>query len=112
MEMYEDFDSIFRNYWGLDFGTYRSMLAYISNDQDPKVPSYKEACLGGIPSLFWYDKNGNEFVGDQVQARGGELIDPAGICSSVKTKLEKKKLYYTENFFQQEKLHLRLLKGY
>ena len=73
--------------FGLDFGTYRSMLAVCSED-GPMVPAYKDACLGGVPSLFWRTESGEEYVGDEVYARNGQAVDPGGICASVKTRLQ------------------------
>ena len=88
MGLYDDMKLTLDEYhWGLDFGTYRSVVSYISAGAPPKVPGYRDACLGGIPSLFWRDKGGIEHVGDEVQAMDGLLVDPAGVCSSVKTKL-------------------------
>ena len=72
--------------FGLDFGTYRSMMAFFDGG-NPVVPAYKDACLGGVPSLFWRTVSGEEFVGDQVFARDGLTTDPAGVCSSIKTHL-------------------------
>lgn len=93
MGLYDDMKQALDEYhWGLDFGTYRSVVSYISEGAPPKVPGYRDACLGGIPSLFWRDKSGLEHVGDEVQAMDGLLVDPAGVCSSVKTRLTEKEI--------------------
>ena len=45
--------------FGLDFGTYRSMIATYDRDSGSlAVPNYSDACLGGIPSLFWRTADG------------------------------------------------------
>lgn len=77
--------------FGLDFGTYRSMMACCDSNE-PLVPAYKDACLGGVPSLFWRTATGEEFVGDQVFARDGLTTDPEGVCSSIKTQLRRKEI--------------------
>ena len=56
--------------FGLDFGTYRSMIATYDRDSGSlAVPNYSDACLGGIPSLFWRTADGKEWVGDEAYAR-------------------------------------------
>ena len=93
MGLFDDMKQAMDDYhWGLDFGTYRSVISYISDGSAPKVPNYQDACLGGIPSLFWRDQGGIEHVGDEVQAMDGLLVDPAGVCSSVKTHLTEKEI--------------------
>lgn len=74
--------------WGLDFGSYRSMFSYKRTDEKPRMPEYKEECLGGVPSEFWRDASGNEYVGGEVKINNGWVIDPLGQCSSIKMKLK------------------------
>lgn len=73
--------------FGLDFGTYRSMIA-VCSEEGPMVPAYKDACLGGVPSLFWRTSSGEEYVGDEVYARDGLTLDPGNVCASIKTRLQ------------------------
>jgi len=73
--------------FGMDFGTYRSVLAYKGTGDQPRVPTYRNENLGGVPSLYWYTADGRELVGDQVLQANGAMVDPAGVCSSVKMKL-------------------------
>lgn len=73
--------------FGMDFGTYRSMVA-VCGEEGALVPAYKDACLGGVPSLFWRTESGEEYVGDEVYARNGLALDPAGVCASIKTRLQ------------------------
>lgn len=77
--------------YGLDFGTYRSMMAYKSSVMpDPGAVSYESPAIrDGIPSLFWYSAaTGREYVCEEVIANNGLFEDPQGICSSVKMKLD------------------------
>ena len=93
MGLFDSMNSALEEYhWGLDFGTYRSVVSYISEGSAPKVPNYQDACMGGVPSLFWRDQGGIEHVGDEVQAMDALLTDPAGVCSSVKTRLTEKEI--------------------
>lgn len=96
MSLANDMRSVFeggegRTGFGLDFGTYRSMMAFCDGT-NPVVPAYKDACLGGVPSLFWRTSSGEEYVGDQVFARDGLTSDPAGVCSSIKTRLHESEI--------------------
>lgn len=82
--------------YGLDFGTYRSMMAYKSSAMpDPGTVSYESPAIrDGIPSLFWYSAaTGREYVCEEVTANNGLFEDPQGVCSSVKMKLDS--LYVT-----------------
>lgn len=76
--------------YGLDFGTFRSMMAYKdANAGSPTIAQYDNPIIrSGIPSLFWYSKSENkEYVCDEVLTYNGLLDDPKGVCSSVKMKL-------------------------
>jgi len=87
--MHADFYDLFYSY-GLDFGTYRSMMAYKVADQPvPCTASYDTpSTCNGIPSLFWYSpKNNREYVCEEVTDNNGLFDDPQGVCTSIKTKL-------------------------
>lgn len=76
---------------GLDFGTFRSMMATKDANQSlPQIIKYENPYIReGIPSLFWYSNAYNkEFVCEDVLSHNGLFDDPKGVCSSVKTKLE------------------------
>ena len=79
-----------KSFWGLDFGSYRSMFSYKMKDMDPEIVRYKETCLGGVPSEYWLTKDGKEYVGDAVLDEDGWIKDPEGQCASIKMKLKNK----------------------
>lgn len=78
--------------YGMDIGTSCSYVAYKEGNSTPKVPNYRGVCQGGIPSLAWRDKNGNEWFCDQVAEKQGLVEDPAGVWSSGKMKLGEKQV--------------------
>ncbi len=73
--------------FGVDIGTSNSCVAYKEQGVNPKTPNYRGASQGGIPSLAWRDKNGNEWFCDQVMEKQGLVEDPAGVWVSGKMKL-------------------------
>ena len=75
-----------KNFWRLDFGSYRSMFSY----KMPETVRYKETCFGGVLSEYWLTKDGKEYVGDAVLDEDGWIKDPEGQCASVKMKLKNK----------------------
>lgn len=109
MGMFDDFNTLFHTKWGLDFGTYRSMVAYTMNSEAPKTPQYRDENLGGVPSLFWRDENGNEYVGDQVSEREGRYHDPEGVCSSVKMKLQEDRITLYGKSYSPTEIAVRLV---
>ena len=80
-------------YWGLDFGSYRSIVSYKERDKKPETARYKDECLGGVPSEYWLAADGTEYVGDEVIREDGWIKDPEGQCASVKMKLKNEKVF-------------------
>lgn len=81
--------------YGLDFGTFRSMMAYKdANASSPVIAQYDSPVIrNGIPSLFWYSgTRNNEYICEEVLTYNGLLDDPKGVCSSIKMKLEEKNI--------------------
>lgn len=74
-------------FFGMDIGTSCSYIAYKEGNSAPKTPNYQGSCRGGIPSLAWRDRDGNEWFCDQVADKQGLLEDPAGVWTSGKMKL-------------------------
>lgn len=109
MGMFDDFNTLFHTKWGLDFGTYRSMVAYTMNSEAPKTPQYRDENLGGVPSVFWRDENGNEYVGDQVLERNGIVRDPEGVCPSVKMKLGENSITLHGKSYSPTEIAVRLV---
>ena len=101
-----NWDDLFVNeseqcYFGLDYGTSRSLFAIKMEDQKPEaiVPE-NQICRNGIPSLFWYRKaQGNsmgvqeELLCDEVITYNGQVEDPEGVVLSVK-------MHLTEDYIQ------------
>ncbi len=89
--------------YGLDFGTYRSIMAvYDPYIQEAKVPQFfsNQDLNGGVPSLFWYnDEEDKCYIGDEVVVRNGELQDPQGVCKSVKMKLKEENMIIHNRIF-------------
>lgn len=84
-----------RRYFGLDYGTSRSLFAFKMENQKPEVliPE-NQICRSGIPSLFWYRKEKGttpgiqeELVCDEVITYNGQVEDPEGVVLSVKMHL-------------------------
>lgn len=91
--------------YGLDFGTFRSSMAY----HDASIHSLKTAqyenisIQNGIPSLFWYNPdNQKEYLCDEVIDRNGLSDDPAGVCSSIKMKLDIPSITLHNKIFSSE----------
>lgn len=78
--------------FGMDIGTSNCYVAYKEGGASPKIPNYRGVCLGGIPSLAWRDKKGNEWFCDQVAAKQGLVEDPAGVWVSGKMKMSEKQV--------------------
>lgn len=96
--------------FGLDFGTYRSMIATYDRDSGSlAVPNYSDACLGGIPSLFWRTADGKEWVGDEAYARDCLSNDPDGVCSSVKTHLHEKEIVLHGHSYTPQEIAARIV---
>ena len=76
--------------FGMDIGTSNSSVAYKEQGMNPKTPDYMGANRGGVPSLAWRDRAGNEWYCDQVMGKQGLLEDPAGVWVSGKMKLGQK----------------------
>lgn len=78
--------------YGLDFGTYRSIMA----EKRPGSPmpvkaEYTTVNRNGIPSLFW--TNGiDRYCCDEVINRNYMEIDPSGVCSSIKMHLDEEEI--------------------
>ncbi len=104
------FESTDNTSYGLDFGSYRSIMAYKERDRDPETARYTDACAGGIPSEFWYDENGDEHVGDEVIVQDGHMIDPDGQCQSIKMKLDKKRISLHGRVYNVEEIGEKLVK--
>ena len=88
--LFDDLFSLFYGY-GLDFGTYRSMMACKSTEEPfPLAAPYETpSTRSGVPSLFWYSARSNrEYLCEEVADYNGLSDDPAGICSSIKMKLD------------------------
>lgn len=107
--MHEDLSNLFYGY-GLDFGTFRSMMAIRNLSRPtPDAASYEKLSLrNGIPSLFWYNpENGQEYVCDEVLDFNGLYDDPEGICSSVKMKLEDSSVILHKKSFSPQDIALK-----
>lgn len=75
--------------FGADIGTSSCFVAYKERDMAPRIPVYPaEYCKGGVPSLSWRDRDGNEWFCDQVERKQGLANDPAGVWTSGKMKLD------------------------
>lgn len=94
--------------FGLDFGTYRSVMAYYDGTK-LEVPPYSDACLGGLPSLFWRTTDGKEWVSDEVSARDGLTLDPDGVCRSVKTHLNEKTIMLHGKAYTPHEIAVRIV---
>lgn len=97
-------------FWGLDFGSYRSMFSYKMRDMKPETARYKDKCFGGVPSEYWLTKDGKEYVGDEVLDEDGWIKDPEGQCASVKMKLKKGSVSLHGKLMETEKIALKLAK--
>ncbi len=95
-------------YFGMDFGTSTCYMAYKEGDGAPRIPNYRDVSRGGIPSLFWRDKDGNEWVADQVAAKQGLESDPAGVCPSVKMKLAQKQILLNAMAYTPREIGIKL----
>ena len=93
--------------FGVDIGTSTSCVAYKERDAAPKTASYRGECRGGIPSLAWRDKNGNEWYCDQVMQKNGLLEDPAGVWASGKMKLGSKTVELNGHTYKPRYLMVR-----
>lgn len=103
-------DNLFGVSYGLDFGTYRSVLAYKETDEAPKIPSYRSVSQGGVPSLFWRTASGAEYVGDQVAEANGVIEDPIGVCASVKMQLNKPSISLNGHNYRPSNIAIQLVK--
>ena len=95
--------------FGLDFGTYRSMAA-VCDSGTLIVPSYSDACQGGVPSLFWRTADGKEWVGDEVYAHNGCAVDPLGVCSSIKTRLKEPEIELHGKKYTPREIAVRIIR--
>lgn len=78
---------------GIDFGTSTAMVAFMASPDGPvQFPHLPADIAHGMPTLFMYDRNGCEFVGDQVIDINGLVEDPQSVCQSVKMKLGKENI--------------------
>lgn len=93
--------------FGMDLGTTCSYVAYKEGNSNPKVPNYRGVCQGGIPSLAWRDKKGNEWFCDQVVEKQGLVEDPAGVWSSGKMKLREKQVILNGHSYRPRYLMLK-----
>lgn len=59
--------------------------------------------------MFWRDKNGNEYVGDQVLERSDVIHDPEGVCSSVKMKLQEDRITLHGKSYSPTEIAVRLV---
>ena len=112
--------SLFKDYgqgYGLDFGTFRSQMAYKNaNDNMATITTYDNPLnRNGIPCLFWYSaEKQKEFVCHEVLSLNGHLNDPKGICSSIKMKLEENYIFlngkrYTPSYIAEQIIRKVLL---
>ncbi len=97
--------------FGMDIGTSSCYMAYKeSPNTPPKIPNYRGACIGGIPSLIMRDKKGNEWIADEVADRNGMLDDPCGVCSSIKMKLAEERIELNGHSYTPRELAVKLVK--
>ena len=97
--------------WGLDFGSYRSLIAYKHMDSNPETARYKDKeCIGGVPSEFWRTADGKEYIGNDVIELDGWIIDPAGQCDCIKMKLKNKSIVIYNHTYKPEEIALKLAK--
>ncbi len=83
---FKDSNALFDDtiYFGADIGTTNSYVAYNENGR-ARIPA---RFANGLPTLFWRDKDGNEWYCDQVVNGGGLWDDPANVWVSGKMKLK------------------------
>ena len=89
-DLQKKLNNLFYGY-GLDFGTFRSMMAYNNaSHSSPQIAQYENPITrNGIPSLFWYSsKNNEEYLCEQVIQENGLFDDPQGVCTSIKMKMD------------------------
>lgn len=97
-------------YFGMDLGTSNSLIAYTEgNGLSPKTPSYPGTCRGGMPMLFWRDKRGMEWAGDQVIERNGLVEDPSGVCQSVKMKIGEQEISLNGHSYSPKAIAAKLI---
>ncbi len=96
-------------YFGLDFGTHSSIMAVYEGEEVSTV-MYPSAYSGGLPSLFWRDASGNEYICDEVSERNGLVEDPAGVCSSIKMKLRESKIGLNNHNYKAADIAIKELK--
>ena len=88
MSIYDLFaENTHRVSYGFDLGTYCSYLSYVEPNSTAQIVPYSGHNRYGIPSLFWRTDDGQERSCDEVVESDGLSVDPAGVCSSIKTKL-------------------------
>ena len=79
--------------YGLDFGTYRSIMAEKRiGDPIPVKADYFGVNKDGIPSLFWTDGNNKRCCCDEVITGNYLESDPSGVCSSIKMHLAEEEI--------------------
>lgn len=74
-------------FFGLDFGTSKSIMACTKNGKTQTV-NYEAEFASGLPSLFWRNSEGEEFLCDIASSFDATINDPLGVCSSIKMKLK------------------------
>lgn len=103
-------------FFGLDYGTSRSLFAYKEENCKPEaiIPE-NPICRSGIPSLFWYRKNKSsqrfqgELLCDEVITYNGLVEDPEGVVLSVKMLLEQDHLMlHGKQFSTQEIMYKQM----
>ena len=89
--------------YGLDFGTYRSIMAEKRLGQPTPVKAeYTLSNRDGIPSLFWSDGY-DQFSCDQVIEQNLMEKDPQGVCTSIKIHLGEDKIVLNgQNYTPEE----------
>ena len=105
----EIFDNCNKTYFGLDFGTHSSIMAVYDGEESSTV-MYPSAYSGGLPSLFWRDSSGHEYICDEVSERNGLVEDPNGICSSIKMKLRENRIKLNGHNYKASDIAIKELK--
>lgn len=96
--------------YGMDFGSYRSLISYKRELSDPDTPRYAGECEGGVPAEFWCTKSGEEFVGDEVIDNGGKYLDHGGQCPSIKLKLDKEEILLNGKPYNPKEIAVKYIK--
>lgn len=96
---------------GIDNGTSNGMLALKEGKDAPiQYPHLPSDCPHGMPMLFMYDKNGKEWVGDQVAAKNGLIEEPQAVCQSVKMKLDEERILLNGRVFTPKYISVKIVK--